>query len=83
MKPVQQVFALVLEQLVDFKKRKGHTLRKWHKELAQLRKEFPDMEKQKQKEDALRNKEVKALLFDKYVQQTMRDGSRSIMEFFG
>ena len=83
MKPVQQVFALVLEQLVDFKKRKGHTLRKWHKELAQLRKEFPEMEKQKQKEDALRNKEVKALLFDKYVQQTMRDGSRSILEFFG
>lgn len=83
MKPVQQVFALVLEQLADFKKRKGHTLRKWHKELAQLRKEFPEPVKQKQKEDALRNKEVKALLFDKYVQQTMRDGSRSILEFFG
>ena len=83
MKPVQQVFALVLEKLVDFKKRKGHTLRKWHKELEQLRKEFPEPEKQKQKEDALRNKEVKALLFDKYVQQTMRDGSRSILEFFG
>ena len=83
MKPVQQVFALVLEKLVDFKKRKGHTLRKWYKELEQLHKEYPDIEKQKQKEDALRNKEVKALLFEKYVQQTMRDGSRSIMEFFG
>ena len=83
MKPVQQVFALVLEKLADFKKRKGHTLRKWHRELEQLRKEFPEPVKQKQKEDALRNKEVKALLFDKYVQQTMRDGSRSILEFFG
>ena len=82
MKPVQQVFSLVLEKLGDFKKRKGHTLRRWHKELEQLYKEFPDPEKRKQKEDALRNKEVKALLFDKYIQQTMRDGSRSITEFF-
>ena len=83
MKPVQQVFALVLEELTDFKKRKGHTLRKWNKELEQLHNLYPDKITQKQKEDALRNKEVKALLFDKYVQQTMRDGSRSIMEFFG
>ena len=32
MKPVQQVFALVLEQLSDFKKKKGFTLRTWKNE---------------------------------------------------
>ena len=83
MKPVQQVFALVLEQLGDFKKRKGHTLRKWKSELATLKRSVPDVTKYKQKEDALRNKEVKALLFDKYLQQTMRDGNQCITSFFG
>jgi DNA polymerase elongation subunit (family B) len=82
MKPVQQVFALVLENLVDFKKRKGHTLRKWKSELAELKRSVPDKTKYKQKEDALRNKEVKALLFEKYLQQTLRDGTRSITSFF-
>ena len=47
MKPVQQVFALVLEHQ-GFQE-KGHTIRKWHKELDQLRKEFPDIEKQNRK----------------------------------
>ena len=82
MKPVQQVFALVLENLADFKKRKGHTLRKWKSELEELKRSVPDKTKYKQKEDALRNKEVKALLFEKYLQQTMRDGTRSITSFF-
>ena len=82
MKPVQQVFALVLENLSDFKKRKGHTLRKWKSELAELKRSVPDKTKYKQKEDALRNKEVKALLFEKYLQQTLRDGTRCITSFF-
>ena len=83
MKPVQQVFALVLEKLADFKKRKGHTLRRWKKELETLRRLHPDPETYKKQEDAVRNKEVKAMLFEKYLQQTMRDGSQSIMSFFG
>ena len=82
MKPVQQVFALVLEKLVDFKKRKGHTLRKWKKELSELKKLYPDAETYKKKEDALRNKEVKAILFEKYLQQTCRSGNQNIMKFF-
>ena len=82
MKPVQQVFALVLEKLGDFKKRKGHTLRKWKKELAELRRSYPDPMTYKKKEDALRNKEVKAILFDKYLQQTCLAGNQNIMKFF-
>ena len=82
MKPVQQVFALVLEQLSDFKRRKGHTLRKWKKELQLLKQTVSEPDKYKQKEDMLRNKEVKALLFEKYLQQTMRDGNQTITSFF-
>ena len=61
MKPVQQVFALVLEKLSDFKKLKGHTLRRWKKELVELKRSYPDLVTYKKKEDALRNKEVKAI----------------------
>jgi hypothetical protein len=82
MKPVQQVFALVLEQLNDFRKRKGHTLRKWKMELAELKRSIPDTIKYKQKEDMLRNKEVKTVLFEKYLQQTTRDGNQCITNFF-
>jgi DNA polymerase elongation subunit (family B) len=85
MKPLQQLFALVLEDIKDFKKVKGYTLRTWKNELAALRKECDgDDAKYKKKEDALRNKEVKALLFDNYLHQTnnMKNGYQSITEFF-
>jgi DNA polymerase elongation subunit (family B) len=84
MKPLQQVFALVLEQLPGFKKKKGYTLRVWHKELADLKTKYPGEEQYKKKEDNLRNKEVKALLFDKYLRKTnnMKKGEQSITAFF-
>ena len=84
MKPLQQLFALVLEQLKDFKKVKGHTLRTWKNALEVLRKEYPEDDKYRDKEDALRNKEVKALLFDPYLLETnnMKNGNRSITQFF-
>ena len=85
MKPLQQVFALVLEQMKDFKKKKGHTLRMWTKELEALKKEYPDLEQYKKKEESLRNKEVKALLFDTYIRKTSNanKGAREITDFFG
>jgi DNA polymerase elongation subunit (family B) len=84
MKPVQQVFALVLEQMKDFKKKKGHTLRSWKAALDKLHQEYPDPEKYKDKETALRNKEVKALLFDPYLRHTnnMKNGDMAINKFF-
>jgi DNA polymerase elongation subunit (family B) len=84
MKPVQQLFALVLEQMKDFKKKKGHTLRSWKTALSALEKEYPDPEKYKEKEDALRNKEVKALLFDPYLRHTnnVKNGNSAISAFF-
>ncbi len=84
MKPLQQVFALVLEQMKDFRKKKGHTLRMWTKELDALKKEYPDPIQYRDKEEALRNKEVKALLFDDYIRKTnnVNKGAREITEFF-
>jgi hypothetical protein len=84
MKPVQQLFALVLEQMKDFKKKKGHTLRSWKTALSALEKEYPDHEKYKEKEDALRNKEVKSLLFDPYLRHTanVKNGNSAITGFF-
>ena len=85
MKPVQQLFALVLEQMKDFRKVKGHTLRSWKKALEDLQKEYAsEPEKYKDKEDALRNKEVKALLFAPYLRHTnnVKNGDRNITNFF-
>ena len=84
MKPVQQVFALVLEQLSDFKKKKGFTLRTWKNELESLRKQYKG-EDYRKKEESLRNKEVKAILFDPFIRKTnnMNEGLQSITSFFG
>jgi DNA polymerase elongation subunit (family B) len=86
MKPLQQVFALVLEDMKDFRKAKGFTLRSWISKLEALKVECgSDKEKYKKKEDALRNKEVKALLFDAYLRKTnnVRNGYQAITDFFG
>jgi len=85
MKPVQQLFALVLEQMKDFRKSKGSDLRKWNKQLAILKAEHgADEEKYKDKEEKLRNKEVRAILFDPYLRQTnnMKMGNSEITHFF-
>ena len=85
MKPVQQLFALVLEQMREFRRNKGYnTLGKWKKTLADLQKEYPDPEKYKEKEDSLRNKEVKSLLFDPYLRHTnnVKNGNSAISAFF-
>ena len=84
MKPLQQLFALVLEQISGFQKKKGSSLRTWRNELVSLANQYPDPEQHKKKEDALRNKEVKALLFDPYIRKTdnLKKGNKSIDNFF-
>ena len=84
MKPVQQVFALVLEKMSAFKKRKGHTLRVWKDELKKLKDEYPDEIQYQKKEQMLRNKEVKILLFDEFLRITnnSKNNNQSIESFF-
>lgn len=65
MKPLQQVFAIVLEDIPAFRAKKGHSdLRKWRAQLRELDEKYPDPDVRTHKEDLLRAREVKALLFD-------------------
>ena len=85
MKPLQQLFALVLEQMKDFRKKKGQlTLRKWYVELENLKKKYPDPAECRKKVEALRNKEVKYLIFDDYIYKAdnLKKGNRAITDFF-
>ena len=84
MKPLQQLFALVLEQMKDFRKKKGHSLRKWYAELEQLKKDYPEPDQQRKKIEAIRNKEVKYLLFDDYLYKAdnLKKGNQMITAFW-
>ena len=80
MKPVQQVFALVLEDIDAFKRQK----RNFQMKVDTLKNTMEDGEKLNAKINDLRNKEVKALLFDKYLRETdnMKNNMKSITTFF-
>jgi len=85
MKPVQQVFALVLEKIWELQGKKLTTLQKYKREVESLKKKYDgDNEKFGEKVDDLRNKEVKILLFDKYLRETNNEkqGVKSITSFF-
>tara|TARA_A100001011_G_C14313941_1_gene847009 strand:+ start:206 stop:5005 length:4800 start_codon:yes stop_codon:yes gene_type:complete len=69
MKPIQQVFALVLEEMADFKDKHGMTQRGWKEDIKKLKEKWPDHDKFQKKYEELRCKEVKKLLFDNYIKQ--------------
>jgi len=81
MKPVQQVFALVLEDIDSFKRKKKN----FQMKIDTLKQTMDDDEKLDNKISDLRNKEVKALLFDKYLRETdnMKNNMKSITSYFG
>ena len=68
MKPVQQLFALVLEKLPGIVDNKDE-LERIESDLQLIRSELGDGEKYEKKKEAYRMKEVKALLFDYYIDQ--------------
>jgi DNA polymerase elongation subunit (family B) len=80
MKPVLQVFALVLDEIPGFKDKLGKK-RRFYKDLDQYKAKLSE-EKYKTKEEQLKNKEVKALLFDKYLRLCKKDNQTSIKDFF-
>ena len=85
MKPVQQVFALVLEKIWELQKKTNTKMKKYKVEKEALVKKYgDDYEKCQDKIDDLRNKEIKALLFDKYLRETNNEkqGVKSITSFF-
>lgn len=84
MKPVQQVFALVLEKIWVMQK-KIIKIKQFKKEVEKLRNEYSDNnEKFEEKFEALRCKEIKKLLFDEYLRETNNEksGVQSLTNFF-
>ena len=85
MKPVQQVFALVLEKIWDLQKKTLPKMSKYKKEVEILKKKYKDdNSKFQDKLEDFRNKEVKTLLFDKYLRETNneKNGCKSITSYF-
>ena len=68
MKPVQQVFALVLEKIWTMQD-KMMKIRKFKREVENMEKKT-DPEKFSGKLETMKNKEVKALLFEEYLRVT-------------
>jgi DNA polymerase elongation subunit (family B) len=83
MKPLQQLFALVLEKIWDLQNKKSK-IAKFKKEIETLRKTV-EPEKFDDKLEQTKNKEVKALLFDEYLRVTNneKEGNQSLTKFFG
>jgi DNA polymerase elongation subunit (family B) len=84
MKPVQQVFALVLEKIWIMNK-KLPKIQQFKKAVEALRREHCDnKEKFEEKLEAMRCKEIKGLLFDEYLRETNNEkaGLQSITKMF-
>ena len=83
MKPIQQVFALVLENIPRYKRQVPalkRSIEAWTDKLI----DGEDEEKVKKKITELRNKEVKKILFDEYLIEidNSTKGNQNIMSFF-
>jgi len=81
MKPVQQLFALVLEQLPAFQKKKGQ----FEIDIWTATAHIEDEVKREKKITEMRHKEVKSLLFDEFLVKAdnLNKGNRAITEWFG
>ena len=82
MKPVKQLFALVLENISDFNK-KIFKVKAFNATLKKLQKEL-SIEQFEKKRDDIREKEIKTILFDEYLIkiQNVRNNNRTIECFF-
>jgi len=85
MKPVQQVFALVLEKIWTMQNKKA-ALSKYKMEVNKLREKWIEDGEEKilDKLDDLRNKHIKVLLFDEYLRITnnQKVGNQALTSFW-
>ena len=84
MKPVQQLFALVLEKIWVIQNKRPKLL-KYKKDVQVLKEKYIDDEdKFEQKLEDFRCKEIKILLFDEYLRETNNEklGNQSVSKFF-
>ena len=83
MKPVQQLFALVLEKIWEMQNKKGKIVK--FKRDVQILQENTDPDKFDDKLETLRNKEIKLLLFDEFLRKTnnQKECNQPLTKFFG
>ena len=83
MKPLLQLFGLVLEDIWRMQN-KGSKISKFRREIVELRREQEDNKKYEDKLAKMKDKEVKILIFDKYLRETnnTKEGNQSLTKFF-
>ena len=83
MKPIQQLFSLVLPQIWTLQGRAGK-IHQLNDEIAALTRKT-DPSKLSDRIDTLKNKEVKSLLFDDYLRKTLNEkaGNQPLTKWFG
>jgi len=84
MKPVQQLFALVLEKIWVIQNKRPKIL-KYKKDIQVLKEKYiNDEDKFEEKLGEFRCKEIKMLLFDEYLRETNNEklGNQSVTKFF-
>jgi DNA polymerase elongation subunit (family B) len=83
MKPLLQLFGLVLEDIWRMQN-KSSKISKFRREIAELRREQEDNKKFEDKLAKMKDKEVKTLIFDKYLRETnnAKEGNQSVAKFF-
>ena len=82
MKPLLQLFGLVLEEMWTLKKMRGKIIN-FKEDVLRLKASAPE-DKFQDKLDKLKDKEVKTLLFDDYLRDTTnaKNGDRPMTSFF-
>ena len=83
MKPVLQVFSLVLEKMKEFKK-KPFKLRKYKEEIRSAMGNIEDHDKALKKCEQIRNKWVQGILFDEYIRicTHSKNQTKNIQSYF-
>ena len=83
MKPVQQIFALVLEKIWAMQNKKAK-IAKFRRDMEQLRSTV-EPGKLEDKMEKLKNDEIKAMLFDEFLRETnnQKQGNKPLTSFFG
>jgi len=81
MKPVQQVFALVLEDIPSFENKKKRFIER----ITRMKKRYIDDEKYNEQVQKIRNREVKQLIFDEFIARcdNVKNNQSSIFKYFG
>jgi hypothetical protein len=85
MKPLLQLFGLVLEEIwMSQKPPRRAKVTNFRKDVEEIKKEFQDYKKCEEKLAKIKDKEVKTLIFDKYLRETnnAKEGNQSVMNFF-